>query len=251
MQAYSSPRKNDGITYARTREGFDLPVIDVTNPRFAVPDDPATVRGLHDAFIEGERRRRRIPQFIMRMMLGAAAKQSRLVRALFNSDDGFLDGMTTYVMKLGADNLVPPYDTLIDRRLAASPLEGLDIDMRCHDYDWDQPPLLKCLVERLTSAGAIIAPSSEGALFEYGSDQAIVANLQALRFCAFFSISIFTCGLLTSRADLRCGRVLIKSGPMSASVRKRPNCPRGSEMTRCAPRAAARKRHGSMVGARC
>jgi hypothetical protein len=156
-------------------------VIDVTNPRFAVPDDPATVRGLHDAFIEGERRRRRIPQFITRMMLGAAAKQSRLARALFNSDDGFLDGMTTYVMKLGADNLVPPYDTLIDRRLAASPLEGLDIDVRCHDYDWDQPPLLKCLVERLTSAGAIIAASSEGALFEYGSAQAIVANLQVLR----------------------------------------------------------------------
>jgi hypothetical protein len=41
--------------------------------------------------------------------------------------------------------------------------------------------LLEGLVEKLTSAGAIIAASTEGALFEYGSDEAIVANLKALR----------------------------------------------------------------------
>jgi hypothetical protein len=209
----------------------------------------------------------------MRMMLARAAKKSRLVRALFKSDSGFLDGLSTYVMKLGADNLVPPYDSPMDRRFAASPhvvllrlrmqqiarllaeglvddlaaaeaaplslinigggpaldsinalillrrarpdllnrriaiealdtsrdgaffganalaalrahqgpLEGLDIGMRHHDYDWDQPAALASLVEKLLSAGAIVAASSEGALFEYGSDQAIVANLQALR----------------------------------------------------------------------
>jgi hypothetical protein len=50
--------------------------------------------------------------------------------------------MTTYVMKLGVDQLVPPYDSPIDRQVAAS---------------------------------------SEGALFEYGGDDAIVGNLEALR----------------------------------------------------------------------
>jgi hypothetical protein len=270
---HSSRCENDAVIYARTREGFDLPVIDVTNPRFAVPDDPATVRGLHDAFVESERMRRLIPKFIMRMMLQGAARKSRLVRALYNSDTGFLDGMSTYVLKLGADNLVPPYDTSIDRRLAGSPhvllvrlrmqqiahlmaegiaedlatagaaaplclinigggpaldsinalivlrrghpdllnrriaievldsqqdgaffganaldalraderpLTGLDIAMHYHHYDWDRPALLGSLVEQLGSAGAVIAASSEGALFEYGSDEAIVANLQAL-----------------------------------------------------------------------
>jgi hypothetical protein len=120
-QPHPGPSENDGIAFARTREGFELPVIDVTNPRFAVPDDPASVRRLHDAFIEGERRRRRIPKFIMRMMLRAAARKSRLVRAFSNADAGFLDGISTYVMKLGADNLVPPYDTPTDRRVAAWP----------------------------------------------------------------------------------------------------------------------------------
>jgi hypothetical protein len=52
--------------------------------------------------------------------------------------------------------------------------------MQHHDYDWNRPALLESLVGKLTSAGAIIAASSEGALFEYGSDEAIVANLKAL-----------------------------------------------------------------------
>jgi hypothetical protein len=274
MQPHSSPRQSDGLIFATTHEGIDLPVIDLTHPRFAVPVDPAAVRASYEAFVEAERSRGRIPKFIMRMMLRSAARRSRLVRAIFNSDTGFLDGLSTYVMKLGADNMVPPYDTPIDRRLAASPhigllrlrmqqiahlvaagiadhlaaagaaaplslinigggpaldsinalillrrarpdlmnrpvaievldasrdgaffganalaalqadhgpLAGLDIVLRHQDYDWDRPAALERLVEELISAGTVIAASSEGALFEYGSDQAIVANLQALR----------------------------------------------------------------------
>ena len=67
-------------------------MIDVTDPRFAVPDDPAATRALYDAFIDGERRRRRIPKFIMRMMLRAAARKSRLVRALFDSTPAISTG---------------------------------------------------------------------------------------------------------------------------------------------------------------
>jgi hypothetical protein len=110
-----------GIAMARTREGYELPVIDVTDPRFAVPDDAAATRALYDDFVASERRRRRIPTFIMRAMFRRAARKSRLVRALFATDTGYVDGLTTYVMKLGAENLVPPYDAPVDRRLAASP----------------------------------------------------------------------------------------------------------------------------------
>jgi hypothetical protein len=266
-----NPRRNDGVVFARTREGVDLPVIDVTNPRFAVPADPALVQRLGDAFIADERRRRLIPAFVTRMMLRAAARKSRLVRALF-SQAGFLDSISTYVLKLGADNLVPPYDSPMDRRVASSPhivlvrlrmqqiahmmadalagelagdpaaplslinigggpaldsinaliilrrahpdllnrpvaievldadadgaffganalaalkaehgpLANLDIALRCHDYDWDRPAALENMVGKLAAAGAVVAASSEGALFEYGSDEAIVANLKAL-----------------------------------------------------------------------
>jgi len=41
--------------------------------------------------------------------------------------------------------------------------------------------VLESLVRELTAASAVVAASSEGALFEYGSDEAIIANLTALR----------------------------------------------------------------------
>lgn len=262
----------DGVVFAATEEGYALPVIDVTNPRFAMPSDPVMVRALQAIFLASERRHRFVPRFILRSMLRSAAKQSRLVRAMFGSDAKFLDGLSTYVLKLGADNLVPPFDTAVDHRFAAmphvallrlrlqqtanllaeglagdlserdgtlhlinigggpaldsinalillrraqpeilqrsivihvldpdtagpafgakalaalqaegGPLHDLDIAFRHRPYNWDQPSDLEALVRTLEPTAAVIAVSSEGALFEYGTDQAIVANLNALR----------------------------------------------------------------------
>lgn len=265
--------KASNIVYAATREGLRLPVIDVTQPAFAVPDDPDSVRKLIEASAEEERRNRRTPKFLMRWLLKSAAKRSLLLRTIFSGDATFLDGITTYVMKLGADNLVPPYDSAMDRRLAGSPhltllrlrtqqvarltadalvadlaaapdaplhliniaggpaidsmnalillkrdrpellrrsvvihvldgdeagpsfganalralmaeggpLAGLDIAFEHRLYDWDKPALLEQLMQELSASAAVIAASSEGGLFEYGSDAAIVAKLQALR----------------------------------------------------------------------
>ena len=262
-----------GIATAKTPDGYELPVIDVTDPRFAVADDPVATRALYDTFAAGERRRRWIPKFMMRAMLRAAARQSRLCQAMFMSNAGYLDGMTTYAMKLGPEHLVPPYDSPMDLRFAASPhvpllrlrmqqtarliadglvehlaaaagaplhlinigggtaldsvnalillrrdrpdlmrrpvavhvldpsqdgpqfganafaalkadgrpLHGLDAAWQRHDYDWNAPAALAKLVRDLAGTGCVIAASSEGALFEYGSDDAIVANLAALR----------------------------------------------------------------------
>ncbi len=227
-------------------------------------------------------------------MLRVMARRSRLIRALFSSDTGYLDSLSTYVLKLGADNLVPPYDSPADRRVAASPhvllirlrmqqvahllagglaadlaaagaaaplyllnigggpaldsinalivlrrarpellnrpiaievldanadgaffganalaalkaghgpLAGLDVALHHHDYNWDAPAPLESLVGRLASAGAIIAASSEGALFEYGSDRAIIANLKALH-AAGAGVRLIA-GSVTAADDLR------------------------------------------------
>ena len=258
---------------ALTRNGYYLPVIDVTDPRFAVPDDPDSLRKLLDAAREEERRNRRIPKFIMRWLLRSAANRSLLLQPLLAGNATFLDGMSTYLMKLGANNLVPPYDSPMDRRVAASPnltllrlrtqqvarliadalaaelaqaaaaplhliniaggpaidslntllilnrahrdllrrkivvhvldldeagsffgnnalaalmkdgapLAGLDVVFERRPYDWHEPAPLGALLRELGAAGAIVAPSSEGGLFEYGSDAAVVANLEALR----------------------------------------------------------------------
>jgi hypothetical protein len=268
MQAES---EDGNLVYAATRDGYALPVIDVTHPRFHVADDAEGQRKLKDELLRSERQRRLLPKFVIRWMLRSAAKKSRLVNALFGTDKTFLDGITTYVMKLGADNLVPPYDTRLDRRFAASPhvtylrlrtqqmaelvadglvphlvsndrplaivniaggpavdtinalillarrnpplpkrkitihvldqddagaffgrnalaamqaegrpLAGYDITFGHRTYDWNDTAPLSALITELAAANAVIAASSEGGLFEYGSDQAILENLKVL-----------------------------------------------------------------------
>jgi hypothetical protein len=267
----SDPRP--ALILAVTRDVILLPVIDVTDPRFAVPEDPDSLHKLFTAAHEEDRRNRRLPKFVMRWLLKSATSRSRLLRELFDGTSDFLDGITTYVMKLGADNLPPPYDSPMDRRAAASPhlvllrlrtqqvarlvadglapdlaavktaplhliniaggpavdstnaliilnsrdgdllqrpivihvldsddagpffgrnalaalmanggpLAGLDVTFDHRSYDWNRPAFLEALLRELGTAGAIVAASSEGGLFEYGSDAAIVANLAALR----------------------------------------------------------------------
>lgn len=272
-RAGSDPHQQPPLTVAETRDGQVMPVIDVTDARFAVPDDPDSLRKLFDASREEEQRNRRVPRFIMRWMLRSAAKRSRLLREMFAGSSDFLDGISTYVMKLGADNLPPRYDSPTDRRVAASPhltllrlrtqqvarlvadalvpalvaaptaqlhliniaggpavdsmntllilnrrdsrllrrpivihvldsdeagpffgrnalvaltadagpLAGLNVTFDHRNYDWNEPASLVALLRELKAAGAIVAASSEGGLFEYGSDEAIAANLEALR----------------------------------------------------------------------
>ena len=270
---FNHPDPHPALIVAATRDGTVLPVIDVTDPRFAVPDDPDSLQRLFTAAHEEERRNRRIPKFIMRWMLASATRRSRLLRAIFGGTSDFLDGITTYVMKLGADNLPPFYDSPMDRRVAASPhltllrlrtqqvarliadglapeliaaktaplhlinigggpavdsmnsliilnsrdgnllrrrtvihvldsddagpffgsnalaalmadggpLSGLDVTFDHRSYDWNRPALLEALLGEPGATGAIVAASSEGGLFEYGSDDAIVTNLKTLR----------------------------------------------------------------------
>ncbi len=91
------------LAYAQTRDGRAFPVIDVTDPRFAVADDPESLRSLMGSVAREEAKRRRVPKFIMRLMIKWLARRSLLARALFAGTATFLDGLTTYVMKLGPD----------------------------------------------------------------------------------------------------------------------------------------------------
>jgi hypothetical protein len=258
---------------AMTADGYELPVIDVTHPAFAVDDSPEAVGALRAAFIESERRRRRVPKFLMSLFIRLAARRSLLLHALMRSDAAFLGGLSTYVLKLGADNLVAPFDDRVDRQVAGSPagvairvrlqqtarllaqgleqdlvtrpgvplhlinigggsaidslnalillrrsahdalarpvkIHVLDLDTRAPEfganaltalraadgplagqnirlthqhYAWDDTEPLARLLDELSTEPAIIAASSEGALFEYGNDDAVIGNLRVLR----------------------------------------------------------------------
>jgi hypothetical protein len=59
-------------------------------------------------------------------------------------------------------------------------LSGLALDFEHQSYDWNDTHALVDLVHQSLESHAILAASSEGGLFEYGTDSALVENLQAL-----------------------------------------------------------------------
>src|SRR6188508_2231360 len=109
------------VFHARAADGGMLAVVDVTSPEFALPFDEGEMARRVARFVREERWRGRVPRAVQRVMLGIAARRSRLARALLHASGGVIGGMTLYVVKLGPRMLGSSYPSAIDRWLAASP----------------------------------------------------------------------------------------------------------------------------------
>jgi hypothetical protein len=291
MQSHLPAADTRAVVFATTADGLRLPVIDVTHPAFAVPDDPASLAARRDAFLAWDRRNRRMPRIVTQLLMRLAARRSRLLRKILASDNDYLDSISTYMFKLGADHLPRGFDGAVDRKVAAAqhaalvrlrmqqiarllaqallapladapdapldlvniaggpaldsinalimlarahatlirrpiaihvfdaqqdgptfgahallaltapgePLHGLEIQFQHHAYDWNDTAPLARLLAGFAARGAIIAASSEGGLFEYGTDDAVVANLAAL---ARAGVPIVA-GSVTSSSEVR------------------------------------------------
>jgi hypothetical protein len=264
--------KKTNVYYVET-DGVDLPVIDVTNPEFALSVGPAEHQGLMETSRRLQGRGRFLPRWLRRFMFRQMTKRSLLARALSSANGTYLSGLNTYLLKLGPDNLGTITADPIDLRIAASPpvlsvrlrlqdvaqllaqglapalaeapgrslhllniaggptmdsinalillnrsnpqllqgraiviqvldldsagpafgaralaalsgpggpLNGLRIDFLHRRYDWTRADDLAPVVEELRAANAVWAASSEGGLFDYGSDADVIANLQML-----------------------------------------------------------------------
>jgi hypothetical protein len=64
MQSDLPAGNSRAVVFATTADGIRLPVIDVTHPAFAIPDDPASLAARHDAFVAWDRRNRRMPSIV-------------------------------------------------------------------------------------------------------------------------------------------------------------------------------------------
>ena len=265
--------KKPGVCYAVTDDGLELPVVDVTHPAFGAALSEERLQALANHFLEEQRRFAKLPRWIRRVLLRFFMRGSRIGRGLRRADGHFLDGMTTYLFKLGPKNL-GSYAVPVDRRILMSlpavsvrlrladmarlladglaprlaanasrplyfvniaggpaidslnalitlgreradllairlitvhvldadqngpafgaralqalqapgaPLAGLGIVFDHSRYDWRDVSGLTPVLDDAKRAGAQLVVSSEGGLFEYGSDDDIVANLRALR----------------------------------------------------------------------
>ena len=66
-------------------------------------------------------------------------------------------------------------------RSEGGPLRGLGITLEHVRYDWTDTTVLDTGLAAMTRDGGLVACSSEGALFDYGSDEEIRANLASIR----------------------------------------------------------------------
>ncbi|MDD1762940.1 MAG: hypothetical protein LUQ59_11980, partial [Methanothrix sp.] len=94
-------KKKPGVTYAVAPSGLELPVIDTGHPAFHV-DDSALVAASRPE-------RMRPPSFIGGLVMKPMLRRSRLAAAIMGARGGYLGGMTTYLLKLGPDNLGKGY----------------------------------------------------------------------------------------------------------------------------------------------
>jgi hypothetical protein len=259
--------KRHGLFYAVTDEGLEVPVIDVTHGAFRIEPSPAELADTSAQSLRMLKQSMSVPVMLQKML----TKGSILLREAYGTER-FLSGTTTYLQKLGPDNLGAGYASDLDRTIAASigpvclrmrlqqtsrlladllspalaaspgvplemisigggpapecwnamiiqrreapaslegrsirirsldldregpafgarcvealrtegaPLHGLDVAFLPVAYDWADPSALCRALAELQPAVAI--GSTEGGLFEYGTDAQIVANLEALR----------------------------------------------------------------------
>lgn len=284
--------KRPGVCYAVTTDGLELPVVDVTHPAFAVELSEEKLARLVARFLKEQRRFARLPGWLRLVMMRFFLRGSRIARGLRRAEGTFLDGMTTYLFKLGPQNLgsyAVPADRVILRslpaisvrlrvrdmarlladelatRLAAepgrplcfvniaggpaidslnalillqreapeslhgrrvdirvldeddggptfgaraldalqvrgAPLAGLDVHFEHRRYDWRSVAGLGAVLASSRVEGAVVAVSSEGGLFEYGSDRDIVENLRVLS--AGTDARVFVVGSVTRDDDV-------------------------------------------------
>jgi hypothetical protein len=265
--------KKPGVCYAVTDDGIEVPVIDVTHAAFRVQLSEQDIAAAVAKALADLESRAKIPQEEQQKQLIVLMRGSFLAPRIGAARGTILDGMSTYFLKLGPENLGKGYAKDIDRVIAGSlpclstrlrlqnmarlmadslvplleerrgsqlhllniaggpgmdslnailllrkerpellrgrgiaihlldpdtvgpsfgaraaralqadggPLYGLEVEVSRIPYDWSLPGELTGIARSLEGQGAVIAGSSEGGLFEYGSDGQIEANLRAL-----------------------------------------------------------------------
>lgn len=105
-------RKIDSVCYAVTDDGIELPVIDLTHPAFASVPGPDELAAISAASLRGFQQVLALPETVRRML----AAGSVLAR---DAEAAFVGGMTTYLQKLGPENLGAGWAGPLDRQLAA------------------------------------------------------------------------------------------------------------------------------------
>jgi len=101
---------------------------------------------------------------------------------LLSSRPALLIGREVLIVVADVDEAGPAFGAAAIEALRGpgAPFQSVAVGFQHATYDWSSPGSLRPILAALPG-DAVCAVSSEGALFEYGSDQEIVDNLRELR----------------------------------------------------------------------
>lgn len=114
---------------------------------------------------------------------GPASDSLNALIVLRKDHPTLLEGRAVRIHVLDRDDHGPLFGAraLDALRSEGGPLRGLDITLAHVHYDWTDTTVLDRELAAITRDGGLVACSSEGALFDYGSDAEIRANLASIR----------------------------------------------------------------------
>lgn len=260
------------LCYAVTDEGLEVPVIDVTRPAFRLDIGKEELDPEMEKAVATVQRHSAMPAAEQHAHMQMLTRGSFLAPRIAAAQGTILGGMSTYLLKLGPDNL-GEWATALDRTIAGSmpclscrvrlqnmarltaeemapslgarpgaplailniaggpgmdslnalivlrsedrdlladrdieirildvddagprfgrralaalragagPLVGLAVRLEHVPYDWGKPAALRRILARVGGRPGIVAFSSEGGLFDYASDEQVLANLREL-----------------------------------------------------------------------
>jgi hypothetical protein len=123
------------------------------------------------------------PLHLLNVGGGPAVDSFNALILIRSADASLLEARKIYVHVLDLERDAPDFG---QRALAAlktpgSALSGIDVAFDYVPYNWTEASSLRSFLSSLGSDPKIVAVSSEGALFEYGSDDEISSNLDVIR----------------------------------------------------------------------
>jgi hypothetical protein len=101
--------KRPGVVYAFTRDGVELPVIDVTHPAFAVSITESEQKTMVEKFLRDGVPLAKLPKPLREIALRFLLRQSALAQGIDQARGSFMSGLQTYLLKLGPEMLGSAY----------------------------------------------------------------------------------------------------------------------------------------------
>jgi hypothetical protein len=143
-------------------------------------------RLLADGVVPALAARPGLPLHLLNIGGGPGADSWNALILLHKEQPALLAGRQVTIHVLDVDAEGPHFgaQSLAALTEPGAPLDGVAADLVHVPYDWAETARLAQLLDNLRAAAAVVSVSSEGGLFEYATDEQIVANLAVLHDCA-------------------------------------------------------------------